>query len=68
MCLQSISPGYVETSILATAGMDGEKIRRALKLDKGLQPEDIADAVVYVLSTPHHVQVHELTVSPVGQA
>lgn len=31
----------------------------------GLESEDIADAAVYVLSTPPHVQVHELTVGPI---
>ena len=32
-----------------------------------LKSEDIADGVVYVLSTPEHVQVHELTIKPVGE-
>ncbi|KAJ9580227.1 hypothetical protein L9F63_004100, partial [Diploptera punctata] len=29
-----------------------------------LQPQDLADAVLYVLGTPPHVQVHELTLRP----
>ncbi|XP_044260394.1 farnesol dehydrogenase-like [Tribolium madens] len=32
-----------------------------------LKPEDIADAVIYVLSTGPHVQVHELTIHPLGE-
>ncbi|KAB0790924.1 hypothetical protein PPYR_02724 [Photinus pyralis] len=32
-----------------------------------LQPEDIAEAVAYILGTPPHVQVHELTIMPLGQ-
>jgi len=32
-----------------------------------LNAEDIADAVVYALSTPPHVQVHELTIKPLGE-
>ncbi|PSN53615.1 Farnesol dehydrogenase [Blattella germanica] len=32
-----------------------------------LQPQDLADAVLYVLGTPPHVQVHELTLRPTGQ-
>uniref|UniRef100_A0A182YT68 Uncharacterized protein n=1 Tax=Anopheles stephensi TaxID=30069 RepID=A0A182YT68_ANOST len=32
-----------------------------------MEPEDIADAVLYVLGTPPRVQVHELTIRPVGE-
>jgi NADP+-dependent farnesol dehydrogenase len=32
-----------------------------------LETEDIANAVLYVLGTPPHVQVHELTIKPVGE-
>jgi NADP-dependent 3-hydroxy acid dehydrogenase YdfG len=31
-----------------------------------LKSENIADVVVYALSTPEHVQINELTVRPVG--
>lgn len=33
-----------------------------------LEPEDIADAIIYALSTPPRVQVHELTIKPVGES
>lgn len=29
-----------------------------------LQPEDIAQSVLFALSTPPHVQIHEITVQP----
>lgn len=32
-----------------------------------LNPEDIADGVLYVIGTPPHVQVHELTIKPIGE-
>lgn len=32
-----------------------------------LQAEDIAEAVIYVLSTGENVQVHELTIKPLGE-
>lgn len=32
-----------------------------------LNPDDISAAVLYVLGTPPHVQVHELTIRPVGE-
>uniref|UniRef100_A0A182SUP5 Dehydrogenase n=1 Tax=Anopheles maculatus TaxID=74869 RepID=A0A182SUP5_9DIPT len=55
----SISPGLVKT----------EAVPDAMKVDQTpiLEPEDIADAVLYVLGTPPRVQVHELTIRPVGE-
>ncbi|EDS44401.1 conserved hypothetical protein [Culex quinquefasciatus] len=32
-----------------------------------LEPEDIAGAVLYAVGTPPRVQVHELTIKPVGE-
>lgn len=55
---QSVSPGKVDTQI-----MKNNHIVRTMKeieikkLDPMLKPEDIADAVLYALSTPAHVQV-----------
>ncbi|CAD7079063.1 unnamed protein product [Hermetia illucens] len=57
----SISPGFVLTEILPN--MEGFR-------DVGnpiLSPGDVSNAVLYVLSTPPHVQVHELTIRPVGE-
>ncbi|XP_055533225.1 farnesol dehydrogenase-like [Wyeomyia smithii] len=55
----SISPGVVKTEIVASL----EEHRDFPKLEC----EDIAEAVLYVLGTPPHVQVHELTIKPVGE-
>lgn len=33
-----------------------------------LKAEDISAAVLYVLGTPPHVQVHELKIKPIGEA
>ncbi|CAD7079069.1 unnamed protein product [Hermetia illucens] len=57
----SISPGLVLTEILPN--MEGFR-------DLGnpiLNAEDVSNAILYVLSTPPHVQVHELTIRPVGE-
>lgn len=67
LVLQSVSPGFVETDIIKNAGIDTDTARAALGVTKGLDSEDVADAVVYVLSTPPHVQVHELIVRPIEQ-
>ncbi|PSN57036.1 Farnesol dehydrogenase [Blattella germanica] len=55
--ISSISPGLVETELIP---------HQLLKGLVHLQPKDVADCVVYVLGAPPHVQVHELTVRPVG--
>ncbi|XP_055536148.1 farnesol dehydrogenase-like [Wyeomyia smithii] len=56
----SISPGAVLTEILPE-----EMIRQGVPM---LEAKDIADAIVYVLGTPPRVQVHELTIKPVGES
>ncbi|RZB40945.1 adh short, KR, NAD binding 10, and/or Epimerase domain containing protein [Asbolus verrucosus] len=63
----SVSPGLVATE-LTTLKKDMNPEKKAI-IEKFpiLQPEDIADGVIYVLSTPEHVQVHELTIKPVGE-
>lgn len=32
-----------------------------------LHPDDVADAIMYALSTPKHVQIHELIIKPMGE-
>lgn len=57
---QSISPGAVDTEIFEP------EMAEALK-DTMLKSEDISAAVMYVLGTPPNVQVHELTIKPLGE-
>ena len=56
LLLQSISPGAVKTEIL--------NFPPEVPV---LESEDIANAVVYCLQTPPHVQIHELIIKPVGE-
>lgn len=58
--VSNISPGIVFTDIFTVAGMPKE-VREQLI---GLKPEDIADSVIYLLSTPVSVNVTELTIRP----
>jgi NADP-dependent 3-hydroxy acid dehydrogenase YdfG len=46
--LQSLSPGLVKTEMPSKEFLDAHP---------ALNPEDIADGVLYVLGTPPHVQV-----------
>lgn len=52
----SISPGMVDTAITAAYNPTDRK---------KLEPQDIAEAVLYVLTQPSHVNVNEITVRPV---
>lgn len=52
----SISPGMVDTTITATYNPTDRK---------KLEPQDIAEAVLYALTQPKHVNVNEITVRPV---
>ncbi|HCX0753922.1 TPA: SDR family oxidoreductase [Staphylococcus aureus] len=52
----SISPGVVDTAITAAYNPTDRK---------KLEPQDIAEAVLYALTQPKHVNVNEITVRPV---
>ncbi|XP_022197595.2 farnesol dehydrogenase [Nilaparvata lugens] len=59
----NLSPGVVSTEMLSNVGLD--------KLPPGflpmLQPKDVADALIYTLSTPPNVVVSELIIQPMGE-
>lgn len=55
----SISPGVVATPIY----FDPEYLKKT----PHLVPGDISDALLYVLGTPPHVQVHEMIIRPQGE-
>lgn len=52
----SISPGMVDTAMTSDTDWGSRKM---------LEPKDIANAVVYALTQPSHVNVNEITVRPV---
>lgn len=59
-----VEPGIVETP-LVTATEEG---RRELEQLHPLSPADVADAIVYAVSRPAHIDIDELMLSPVEQA
>nr|CAD7260257.1 unnamed protein product [Timema shepardi] len=61
----SISPGVVATEFFNI--FDPETKKEFLGGNPVLQAKDIADAVIYTLGTPPHVQIHEITIKPVGE-
>lgn len=66
--VSSISPGYVDTDMVRRASSHQPEstpfIKPSLKI---LDAEDIAEAVVYILSTKPHVQIHDIKIRPVEQ-
>ncbi|KAK7864251.1 hypothetical protein R5R35_009517 [Gryllus longicercus] len=72
-----VSPGLTQTDLMTN--LDRGRARALKKVDQSgklqdfwsiphLNPEDVADVVLYALSTPPHVQIHEIFVMPVGDA
>ncbi|XP_058792119.1 farnesol dehydrogenase-like [Phymastichus coffea] len=56
----NISPGAVKTELLENMSKDFPEINQLMTLE----PEDLADAIIYVLSTPSRVLIEELTIKP----
>lgn len=61
----SLSPGLVKTNILKAAGLSTE-VEASFFENPFILPEDIANTVEYLLSTPEHVNISEITVRPTG--
>jgi len=59
--ITSISPGAVRTEIFST---EQEAVLSHVPI---LEPEDVSQAALFAISTPPHVQIHELTIKPVGE-
>ncbi|XP_066259166.1 farnesol dehydrogenase-like [Euwallacea similis] len=63
--ITSISPGYVKTEFVSAFTSGGPPFPGLAEM-RGLESEDIRDTVLYVLSTPDHVNIQELTVTAQG--
>ncbi|XP_030078964.1 farnesol dehydrogenase-like [Drosophila hydei] len=59
--ITSISPGAVDTEILNQSKLPN------IGSFPMLRSEDVADAISYCIQTPPNVQIHELTIKPVGE-
>jgi NADP-dependent 3-hydroxy acid dehydrogenase YdfG len=48
----------VRTDLYEACGMSPEEVRALFNEHQSIEPEDVADAVEYALSTPQNVQVN----------
>uniref|UniRef100_A0A336MSH7 CSON005880 protein n=1 Tax=Culicoides sonorensis TaxID=179676 RepID=A0A336MSH7_CULSO len=64
--ISSISPGLVKTDIFKAAGM-GENFDTVFEEWPTLYPEDVSDAVLYLLKTKSHVNIREITIQATGE-
>ena len=63
----AVSPGFVETEFAARYSKSDEAAQETYGQFKVLEPGDVAEAVKYLLSTPPHVQVHDILMRPRDQ-
>lgn len=61
--VSNISPGIVKTDIFQTGGFGD-----AMDAVPNLNAKDVSDALLYILSTPSHVQVRDIIMECVGAA
>jgi 3-hydroxy acid dehydrogenase / malonic semialdehyde reductase len=67
--ISSIHPGMVETEFSLVRFRGDEARARAVYEDyEPLMADDVANTVMYCINQPAHVNIHELTVMPSGQA
>ncbi len=66
--VSTIDPGLVETEFSDVRFYgDNEKAKKVYKGYKALEPDDIADAVIWITSRPSHVQIAEVIIFPTAQ-
>ncbi len=65
----SIDPGMVETNFSSVRFHgDEEKAARVYQNITPLQPEDVAEAIVWAASRPAHVNIHNILMTTIDQA
>jgi len=66
--VSSVDPGHVETEFaLVRFDGDAERARKIYEGFRPLSPDDVADAVGYIVNLPEHVNVLDLVIVPAAQ-
>ncbi|XP_037037368.1 farnesol dehydrogenase-like [Bradysia coprophila] len=63
--VSNLSPGLIKTNIGRAGGHKNPDGR--YELMPYLQPEEVSNAVLYLLSTPYNVNISQITIKPVGE-
>lgn len=66
--ISSVSPGIVETEFAEKYHQSAQQAQATYSQFPVLQADDIANAVMYALSQPPHVEVNDILVRPAQQA
>ncbi len=62
-----ISPGLVETEFAAAHMKSSSDASRLYRSNPTLQAADVTRAVLYMVMSPPHVEVHDILVRPTAQ-
>jgi NADP-dependent 3-hydroxy acid dehydrogenase YdfG len=66
--VSTVKPGVVESEFQAVAGYNRENFYDTIsRYGPLLQPQDVADAIAYIVTRPPHVLINELVIRPAGQ-
>ena len=66
--VSSVDPGFVETEFsLVRFHGDKERADAVYEGFEPLTPDDVADAIAYVVNTPPHVNIQNLLITPTAQ-
>ena len=63
----ALSPGYVQTEFAERWHRSADKASATYSQYPCLQPDDVAEALLYLLGQPPHVQVHDILMRPTQQ-
>jgi len=64
----SVDPGMVETEFSRVGFAAMRSARKGLREITPLKPEDIADAVLWAVTRPAHVNIHSIVLTTIDQA
>ena len=66
--LGSVEPGIVQTPLWVTKPDDsGAAVPELVANDRALKPEDVANAMLFMLTQPRHVNIRDVVILPTDQ-